>query len=1119
MADLNQLQQAIDEKRIDTRSLNREQKIALDEAFKQGDLKGYEGIDQYEKLIDLGALSVAQGKMQRLKPFEAATGGIDRGDFVLAGAVGFGMVPYMKEKDALVDSFLKYGYKDHWGIDTRAMNASKIYADRLSAMGDFAKKMKKVPGVLGTPVRAMGNLIGFLDDSVNLFKSVISPTTRNIPSSGITEAGDFLQKIQKFGPSPALAVETKSFLAGSAGGGLGAAAFDAANLGADFVGATSKDMANLTDNQIRKMPFLERVFVNAVDAAYTEMLWTAGAYGLVPIVRWGRGLVKSSLDLDKAQAKELAEAAERSKQEINIVDLIPTQGKGIKGAWQAFNKKFFTTVGVYPLVNRPLDDFNKNFNAKLTSETYMRTLDNLALPPRVNLSILNFSGANQIKNEFKNVWNAIETEYGRFHQTVDKLGNPKIIPLNNLRKTTDELIERLKLDYPEDIDIFNSLTKGEAKLTDIEDPLIDYVRYLNRLSDPGRFSNTGEPGFARLSDLLGLSRMQTKAYSSSKYKVVDNTIIKLRRAFELDVNSINEATNRGAVKDKILRDEYQQLLAQEGPEAAEALIDKHVKGAALALKNLQEANAFYSRVLRPYEKSSVAKKLLSIDRKLFASKGIDMTGVESIPIDKLFDKVIRNVLSDDSPMAIRELKSILGVTDSSYQILGKDGRVERTVQIPKSKESERIWNQYIKEWLWDSFNNSTSNKLRDVRGLSTQAIAEQAKQKGFIREVFDPLEAEIEQRIRAKTKTNEILDLKEVDARIFTEGNGIANMNEGLIRNHDFGELNIDDFVEKLGIEKTYGKEKFAAIFGEQKGKEVLKRLQDLIDVKRSVDAVPRTDPSKFVQRSLTLSAGRGSAGMTTAAVSGALLGIGNTLKLMLGARIFGEILASPKVAENVMGLNKWYRFALDKSEQSIFPGKGKIPLTPKMYQDGLNMWRRTINSFFESQGDSFRVDPDKIDFEEIRQKLESFSPDIPLRNTFNMGALPKFTRDRIYPEYDAVRMLSPEQKNAANQFFTGASLMGVSHNQFNKEVNNNPLQQPQTQRAAAPQPQVLQAPGQQPMTTGQTPQAPEQRAATYQALFPQDTLGTAIAAQGQQFNEGGLVQDAYAYADEVLNA
>jgi hypothetical protein len=36
--------------------------------------------------------------------------------------------------------------------------------------------------------------------------------------------------------------------------------------------------------------------------------------------------------------------------------------------------------------------------------------------------------------------------------------------------------------------------------------------------------------------------------------------------------------------------------------------------------------------------------------------------------------------------------------------------------------------------------------------------------------------------------------------------------------------------------------------------------------------------------------------------------------------------------------------------------------------------------------------------------------------------------------------------------------------------------------------------------------------------LFPQDALGTAIAARSQQFNEGGLVQDAYAHADEVLN-
>jgi hypothetical protein len=119
--------------------------------------------------------------------------------------------------------------KNYYGIDTRAAVASDIYAKRLGGMSDFAKKMKRVPGVLGTPVRVFGNLIGMLDDSV-----------------------DFFKKVQKFGPSPALAVETKAGLAGYVGAGAGSLGFEVANLGSDFVGATSKDMANLTDNQIEK---------------------------------------------------------------------------------------------------------------------------------------------------------------------------------------------------------------------------------------------------------------------------------------------------------------------------------------------------------------------------------------------------------------------------------------------------------------------------------------------------------------------------------------------------------------------------------------------------------------------------------------------------------------------------------------------------------------------------------------------------------------------------------------------------------------------------------------------------------------------------------------------------
>jgi hypothetical protein len=40
-----------------------------------------------------------------------------------------------------------------------------------------------------------------------------------------------------------------------------------------------------------------------------------------------------------------------------------------------------------------------------------------------------------------------------------------------------------------------------------------------------------------------------------------------------------------------------------------------------------------------------------------------------------------------------------------------------------------------------------------------------------------------------------------------------------------------------------------------------------------------------------------------------------------------------------------------------------------------------------------------------------------------------------------------------------------------------------------------------------------------FAALFPQDTLGQALANRPQQMNQGGLVEDAYKAADEVLSA
>ena len=135
MASIKELQSAIDTRNIDTRKLSQEQLQALDTAFKTGELTGYEGVEDYQRLIDLGAASVAGQKEKRLKPFETATG-VDRGDLVFAGAASGSMIPYFMNRDQIMDAFVQSNFKDRYGVDTRFANMADMYQKRFTVLGD-----------------------------------------------------------------------------------------------------------------------------------------------------------------------------------------------------------------------------------------------------------------------------------------------------------------------------------------------------------------------------------------------------------------------------------------------------------------------------------------------------------------------------------------------------------------------------------------------------------------------------------------------------------------------------------------------------------------------------------------------------------------------------------------------------------------------------------------------------------------------------------------------------------------------------------------------------------------------------------------------------------------------
>ena len=168
-----------------------------------------------------------------------------------------------------------------------------------------------------------------------------------------------------------------------------------------------------------------------------------------------------------------------------------------------------------------------------------------------------------------------------------------------------------------------------------------------------------------------------------------------------------------------------------------------------------------------------------------------------------------------------------------------------------------------------------------------------------------------------------------------------------------------------------------------------------------------------------------------------------------------------------------------------------------------------------ESEGDDFRVDPDNIDFQEIRQKLDELDPNIPLTVSYDFNTMPKFTRDRIYPEFDAMKKLPASAQRAGAEFLEGANLMALQEQKFeeiaeSKEMlpqSTSPANMTNTTAPNTTSPSSISVP----QTTQNTGQATK-----YASLFPQDTLGQAVAAQ--QFNKGGFVEDVYSQVDEVLD-
>jgi len=316
----------------------------------------------------------------------------------------------------------------------------------------------------------------------------------------------------------------------------------------------------------------------------------------------------------------------------------------------------------------------------------------------------------------------------------------------------------------------------------------------------------------------------------------------------------------------------------------------------------------------------------------------------------------------------------------------------------------------------------------------------------------------------------------------------------------DFAEFSADKFRAALGLTGTTSQETrrmlIQAYGGGMKGAKALDDLEKFIQYTKSLSDIPISETSSFLQRRLTLGGG---ASLLGGVVMGGGMFAANPLAplvFLYASRKIGKILTNPDALRYMMDvLSPAERAAVAAKATGLKTFVG-IPIS--FGENKAKAFARFANLLAEEDQDLPKVDPNKIDPEEIIQRLSNTPITIPKKG-FNFQSLPKEERDRIAPERELEKQIPTSLLVDATGFADGFA-KGEEQNfqalNIDYGIQPSPEAQQQGQQTAIPgasQIPTLQAPA--------APEAPQVRQQKFQNLFPFDTTGQMIAGQGGTTN------------------
>ena len=1048
MASIKEIQEAIDNNTFDPSKYNSKQRRAIDAAIQKGLITG-PSMSQLQNERNVAARDVATMDAAVKNPIgvqlQQQGSSLDgRSEAVLAGDLIGSITPYVAMRKKIFSAA-----------------KSKVPGDKSTGLFARTKMFSNFSDKLTARLPGRFKLLGGL---TKLLAKVADPTVGRVLASPLGRA------------------EVYSVLGGTAGAGAGSVTYDMLNetVGVAAMDAIASDMENMSPKEVNT-----DMMANAADSMFTALAWNAGAAALTPVITKGLGKVgRLMIGAKSKDAKELVNIARDKGLPLPMV-MTAQEGTGLLGGFAA---KYFKVLGIMPFINGIGKEALQGAE-QAAGRNYLNN-DVLKYGPLVKTGMLSATVWKQAEQAFIQNSNLINASYKAFDTLADTIGNPKVIPTGHVKFMARNYVDELSMKYPGlksyaqdalgDIDM-----KEVAKLQGTGDPLALFFRYMNGIDD-----------FVTPKQYKGMMETLNRAISTTTYDNIRPTLWSIREALENDLNSFGGAiTKETFLKDDAVKAAY-ETLKKTNPAAAEADMALKIKASEGLRDKLYGANDTFSTLMNFYQNAQGTKIFRDYSATTFTNKALAGIGsMEKKKSQKFFNDLANDVFTSGTPKGITQFRQLLGADKIVSQKTGK------AIGVTKGG-GEALYNAAKARWMFNSFIKSFDSAASRPGRSMIDEITNDASVRAGINGTVDVMESMVQK--------GDVVDfsLDKVKA-----GTNIFDATKIRFSPKDTSMFNINKFMRNLGLSDIVddvGQDKMTAILG---GKAQSKEFEKFLTYMKAISDTPIADTSTFMQRRLQLGGLNSFTGALVLGGSAAVNPFAPALFILLGRRA-GQILTDPiamrafndalnpdeqikllmgqKVGNGVpgvLGIGRRYFKGRDiQTAANVLksPGVvGRLGLTQKR-----EAFARLVNYLNEGDVDIPRVDPKTVTPEEITERMGQLEAKVPAPN-YNEDTIPKnnyevmFAQDfsgssgNLQTDTNAVEMLSTATQNEAMVDAEEAPIEAEEK----MIMADLQLEDPIAQAPTAP---VLPA-------TGQV------NSQNFQALFPNDPTGAAIAQRGNK--------------------